>query len=319
MQKAGNFDYLHRTNLAEEEEAEDYKTGRDTTKVYFFIIAIVALLATNIYFYLRYQSSELAIQGINTEKVEMRDEIDRIEAEVNRLSLENTDLSTSLQASRDSLRLLIADLRVRLSQQTITHAELEQTQAELDKLRAEVIKYKDEMSSLKAQNARLLAERQKLENSVAAHQTQVTQLEEENTVLQDQLKSAAALKLSNMRIVGIRERSRNREQVEDKAKRIDKFQVSFSLVDNPLVPIGETDIYMRVIDPSGNLRTSSNLTFALQGNPMQYTEKHRIHFTNQGETYHLEWVDPQGFKKGTYTILLYTENSTMGKNSIVLN
>src|SRR5690606_5314511 len=106
-----------------------------------------------------------------------------------------------------------------------------------------------------AQNARLLAERQKLENSVAAHQTQVTQLEEENTVLQDQLKSAAALKLSNMRIVGIRERSRNREQVEDKAKRIDKFQVSFSLVDNPLVPIGETDIYMRVIDPSGNLRT----------------------------------------------------------------
>lgn len=318
MQKAGNFEYFH-TNTSTHEESEDTKSGRDTTKVYFFIIAIAALLATNIYFYMKYQSSETAALGVNTEKVYMRDEIDRIEAEVNRLSSENAMLNATLKTSQDSMRALIADLRGRLSQQNITHLELQQAQLELDKLRLEVVRYKDELETLKNQHAQLLYENKNLEQIVAQKMDEVTQLEEQNLDLTDQLKSVAVLKLSNMHIVGIRERSRNREAVDSRARRVSKFQIQFSIVDNPLVEPGPADVYLRVIDPSGNLISPQNLSFELAGNPMQYTDKTTIDFTNQGESYTMEWVDPTGFKKGTYTIVLYTEDSTMGRSSIVLN
>lgn len=318
MQKAGNFEYIH-THASSEEESEESKGSRDTTKVYFFIIAIIALLATNIYFYLKYQSSGEAAFGIHTERVYMRDEIDRIEAEVNRLTSENMALNVTLKTTQDSMRMLIADLRGRLSQQNITHLELQQAQVELDNLRAEVVRYKDELSLLKSQHAQLLDEKKTLQEVVAQKTDEVSLLEERNLNLTDQLKSAAVLKLSNMSIVGIRERSRNREAVDDRARRIDKFRIQFSIVDNPLVEPGPAAVYLRVIDPSGNLSTSQNLSFELLGNPMQYTDKATIEFTNQGESYTLEWVDPDGFKKGTYTIVLYTEDSTMGRSSIILN
>jgi len=119
--------------------------------------------------------------------------------------------------------------------------------------------------------------------------------------------------------MGIRERKGNREDVDDKSRRVDRFRIVFTIADNPLIESGEVDIYMRVIDPNGNLKTKENQTFELSGNPMQYTDKSIITFTNQGESYTMEWLDPQGFKKGTYTIVLYTDNSTMGRGSIVLN
>lgn len=319
MQKAGNYEYIH-THLKEDTaDAAETRNGKDTTKVYFFILAILALLATNIYFYLKYQSSEEVTLGVQSEKVYMRDEIDRIEAEVNRLTQENTLLNSTLSTTQDSMRTLIADLRGRLGQQHISQGELKLAYAELDKLRAEVVRYRSELESLQAQHAQLLDENKNLQEVVAQKSDEVFLLEEQNLTLTDQLRSAALLKLSNMQIVGIRERSRNREVVDDRARRVDKFQIQFSIVDNPLVGPGPVDVYVRVIDPSGNLRTTDNLSFELSGNPMQYTEMATIDFTNQGESYTLEWVDPEGFKKGTYTIVLYTKDSTMGRSSIVLN
>lgn len=318
MQRVEPDDY-HDEDLANEVADGEHFVKRDTTKIYFFILAIAALLATNVYFYIKYQTSEELAYGISTEMAFMQDEIDRIEAEMNRLTSENLDLSQSLKASEDSVRLLIANLREKLSQQNLTRMELTAAQQEIDHLRVEVVQYKDELAQVTYQNNQLLSENENLQREVSNREVQLSELEQENQGMADQIRSAAVLKLSNINVMGIRERRGSREDVDDKARRVDRFQIVYTIADNPLVETGDFEVYMRVIDPNGNLKTSDNQSFELSGNPMQYTDKATIAFTNQGESYTMDWIDPSGFKKGTYTIVLYTTKSTMGRGSIVLN
>ncbi|HZH54561.1 MAG TPA: hypothetical protein VFD72_02830 [Sphingobacteriaceae bacterium] len=321
MQNAKKIDYTYtNSNLDNvEEDIQEEPVKRDTTKIYLFILAIVTLLATNVYFYTKYKTSEERAFSMNSERIYLQDEVDRIEGELNRLSSENAELSQALSISEDSVRLIIADLRATLEQQNLTQADLIEAQQEIDHLREEVFQYRESLSALARQNARLQNENETLIQEISSNQERVSSLEAENLNLSEQIKTAAVLKLSNINISGVRVRSGGRTEVENRARRVDHFNIVFNLADNPLVEQGEIDLFTRVIDPNGNLKTTENQIFELNGNPMQYTERHSIMFTNQGESYTMEWIDNQGFKKGTYTVVLYTENSTLGHSSIILN
>lgn len=289
------------------------------TKIYFFIFAIMALIATNVYLYLKYQSTTEVSYQITAEKLHLQDEVDRIEAEVNRLTTENVQLSASLRGSQDSVRTLIANLRERLNEQNITMQELQVAQKELSLLRVNVYEYRQGLEEIAERNEKLLIEQENLQRANEEKQNELRLLAERNQLLNEQLKSAAILKTSRIDVAAIRERSRNREDLTNRARRTDKLRISFSIVDNPLAEEGELPIYMRVIDPTGNLSTAQSQVFHLEDNPMQYTAKTSINFTNRGESYNIDWIDPDQFKKGIYTILLYTDQSTMGRASIILD
>lgn len=322
MQNAEKIDYTFTDSHlddVEEQMQEEVPVKRDTTKIYLFILAIVTLLATNVYFYVKYKTSEERAFGMSTEQVYLQDEVDRIEGELNRLSSENTELSQALSISEDSVRFLIAELRTKLDQQNLTQNDLIQAQQQIDQLRGEVFQYRESLSALSIQNTRLQNENESLIQEISSNQERVTTLEAANLDLSEQIKTAAVLRLSNINISGIRVRSSGRTEVDNRARRINHVHIVFNLADNPLMELGEVDLFIRVIDPNGNLKTKEGQVFDLAGNPMQYTEKNRINFTNQGESYSIDWIDSQGFKKGTYTVVLYTEKSTLGHSSIILN
>ena len=79
------------------------------------------------------------------------------------------------------------------------------------------------------------------------------------------------------------------------------------------------DIYIRIIDPTGNLITSTDAgTFNADGQDLQFTYKTSIDFKDDGTTYSIDWVNPGPFQKGSYTVLLYADGYTMGKSAFAL-
>lgn len=292
---------------------------RDSTKIYFFVVAIAALLATNIYFYAKYKTSNEQVSEITYEKIGLQAEIDRIEIELNRLNIENLELNSALLSSRDSAQQVIANLREKLNVQGITQEELDEARRQIDELRSEVYQYAGKLEELQRENTRLVAEQDRLQQTILTVETRADSLEEENITMSEQLRVASALRVSNMNIVGVRERSRGREEPEMRTRRVDRFDISFTIADNPLAELTMVDIYLRVIDPNGNLRTpEGNQFFEAGGNRFQYTYKTSIEFSNDGKLYNLEWRDNKPFQKGTYTILLYSNEGPMGRSSIVL-
>ncbi|MBK1439760.1 hypothetical protein JHJ32_07180 [Parapedobacter sp. ISTM3] len=299
-------------------ESKPGEIRKDSTKIYFFVVAILALLATNVYFYIKYKNTGDRVYELTDERISMQAEIDRIEAELDRLTDENLTLSTSLKAAQDSVRTTIAALRNQLTQNNLTREQLVSAQHEINQLKQQVSKYVTEVENLRVQNEQLRSERDELKQEISSSSDRVAALEEENTDLTNKVRLASTLKVSNISINGVRERSNNKQSVETRARRIDKFQIHFTIADNPLAQVGMHDVYLRVIDPNGNLRTTDNGLFEVDGNQIQYTYKTAINFVNDGADYVIEWTDTKGFQKGTYTILLYADNTVMGQSSVVL-
>ena len=88
---------------------------------------------------------------------------------------------------------------------------------------------------------------------------------------------------------------------------------------NAVAQKGMHDIYLRVLDPTGNLITGGDAgTLTADGQSLQYTYKTSIDFKDDGSAYVVDWMNPSAFTKGTYTVMLYADGYTMGKTSVTL-
>lgn len=291
---------------------------KDTPKIYFFIFAILTLLATNVYFYVKYKNSSEQQTTILSEKIQMETELDRIEVELDRVTRENVELTEALKTAQGNARTKIEELRAKLTQNELNRTELLDAQEEITELRGAVSRYTKDIEQLKSENALLLSERDRLKASVNTVTEKASELETLNSELEQKVAIASALKLSSINVNAIKERKNGNESVESKAKHTDKLKIEFTIADNPLAKTAIYDVYIRVIEPNGNLLITENNIFAVDGVEMQYTDKTGIEFSNDGKFYTIEWKGVENFKPGTYTVVLYTNKGTMGKGTIRL-
>ncbi len=209
-------------------------------------------------------------------------------------------------------------MRTKLSQSELNKSALIETQKEIHELRQTVAQYAKEIEKIKNENALLLTERNNLKDSINQVTSKATELEQLNHELENKVDVATALKLSSININAFRVKGNGKENIETKAKRTDKLKIEFTIADNPLAKIAIYDVYLRIIEPNGNLLITENNIFDADGVEMQYTDRTGIEFNNDGKLYSIEWKDGDGFKEGTYTVMLYSNKGIMGKGTIRL-
>jgi len=294
-------------------------TPKRSPKIYFFIIAILALLATNAYYAIRYKKLGKQVEVLNSEKNQLDIEVDRIEAELNRVTGENIDLAANYKAEHDAARVLIEDLRKKLRENpTIDQSDLLKTQQEIRRLRDLVSQYKTDLENLRKENTQLKTDRENLQSSVKAISSRAQNLEVKNVALEEKIKLASDLKISDININAIKVKNGKKEDTETRAKRADKFQINFTLSNNPLAEVKKYNVYLRITEPSGNLITDGKM-FKVNNEEIQYTAVSAIDFQNDGKEYSIEWnPSAYNFQKGNYTVILYTTKSIMGRSTINL-
>jgi hypothetical protein len=292
-------------------------TQRDSTKIYLLIAVIVALLGTNTYLFLKDRESSNRVVTMSDEKSRMGTEIDKIEAELDNATNINIQLTAEMKAEQERARKQINRLRLALSKGQLTKDQFAKAQEEIQELRNIVAKYSAEIGELKSLNANLTVERNELKTVVDSVSYKASDLQKQNEELSSKVKLASYLKTSNVSIMAINVKNNGKESPATRASNTDKLRINFSIVENPLARKGIYNIYLRVIDPSGNLIISkSNSTFTSQDEELQYTYKTGIEFTNEGNIYTIDWANSGKFQKGNYTMLLYSDDYAMGKGTI---
>ncbi len=296
------------------------KAKKNPVKIYFFFIAIAVLIATNLYYVFEYKNLGNKVELLGSEKYRLQAEVDRIEAELNRLIQDNPTISQALMDNQMEARSQISNLRFRLSSSDVNDEDIDIVRFEVQNLRFLVDEYNTDIENLKKENLKLSTERDRLRVSVSSANKQVDQLTEENILLQEKVETASGLKISDITLNSIQLRGRDREKVEARAKRVDLIRINFDIVDNPLAVKGTHDVYLRIIDPNGNLLTFDDGIFTANEKTMQYTYKASIEFLNDGKRYSIDWQpkDSPNFQKGIYTVVLYADGFTMGRGSITL-
>ncbi len=293
---------------------------RDKSKIYFFLIAISALLLTNVYFFVKFKSSGEKLYTVTLQKEELQREVDRAEAELDNLkSSYSEDFPVLFIEDELAVRETIKDLRFQLDDVNINDQQIQTAKSAIQRLKNRVMEIKDETVELRLQNEILRKENEKLNSKVEEKSYEVQALQSDNLDLNKKVSTASSIKVSSIMMNGVEKNRKGIYEIETRAKRIDKLQIKFTIADNVLAKEGPKDIYIRVIDPLGNLIANSTNLFHIQGgNKLQYTFKENIDFTNRGEEYEFLWSGDEKFKKGAYTVLLYADGSIMGRSSIVL-
>ncbi|HEY0244656.1 MAG TPA: hypothetical protein VGC01_03760 [Mucilaginibacter sp.] len=307
------------------ENQSEQTPKKNSNVIYFLIVVILALLGTDVYLYMKKNTSDEKIVYQNDEKTRLQTELDSLEAQVEQVNAGKTKMSVEMQAKNDSLKAKIKTLRFELAKGKLTAAELGKAQEDVKQLRYFVTKYTADLEELKKQNASLTTERDTLKTNLTAVSEKANNLTQQTTTLQKQnqdlstkVQIASALKIGEASVVAYKIKGSGKEVDVSRASPAKKIKINFTVASNAVAEKGSHDIFVRVIDPTGNLITSGGGTFTSDGQDLQYTYKTSIDFKDDGSGYTIDWVNPSAFQKGTYTVLLYADGYTMGKTGVTL-
>ncbi len=295
--------------------------------IYFLIAVILALLGSSIYLYLQKNKSDERIvtqqnddnKVLVTTRTTLKESLDSLTTQLDSANSGKHRISKALQAKDEELKAKITQLRKALASGNLTAKQLTSAKEDIKQLRYFVTKYTTDIEELKQQNATLTTERDTLKTNLATVNQKATTLQKQNQDLSNKVQIAAAIKTSSVQIAAYKIKNSGKEVEVSRANPAKKIKVNFTIASNELAQKGLHDIYLRVIDPTGNLVTTSNSgNFNIDSQDMQYSYKSSIDFKNDGSGYVIDWVNPAEFQKGTYSVLLYADGYPMGKSSFNL-
>ncbi len=301
------------------ENRSEQPSKKNSNVIYFLIAVVVALLGTDVYLYMQKKQDAKIIYQRDDEKHRLQTELDSLEAQIEQVNSSKAKLSAEMQARTDSLQNKIQVLKRALAKGQLSVAELKHAQEDIKQLRYFVTKYTADIEELKQQNASLATERDTLKNQVANVTQKATTLEEQNKELNTKVKVASALKMGSAEVVAYKIKNSGKEVDVTRASTAKKIKINFTVASNEVAEKGLHDVYVRITDPAGNLIVMADSgVFTADGQELQYTYKTSIDFKDEGSTYTIDWVNPEKFVKGDYTVLLYADGFTMGKTAFKL-
>jgi predicted RNase H-like nuclease (RuvC/YqgF family) len=301
------------------ENQTDRAPKRNSNVIYFLIVVILALVGSDIYLLLTKNKTESIVVTQQGDKERLRTELDSLENQIEQVNSGKTKITAELQAKNDSLKIKIKELRHQLDRGKLTRAELTKAQEDVKQLRYFVTKYTADIDELKKQNESLTTERDTLKTNLVAVKQKATTLQKQNEDLGTKVQIASALKIGSINISTLKLKSSGKEVEKNRAAVTKKIKIDFTIPSNAVAEKRMHDVYVRIIDPTGNLMTQTDSgNFQADGQDFQYTFKAAIDFKDDGSGYSIDWVNPGTFQKGAYTVLLYSDGYTMGKSSFTL-
>lgn len=301
------------------ENKSEPTSKKNSNVIYFLIAVVIALLGTDVYLYMQKKQDTKVIFQQDDEKHRLQTELDSLEAQIEQVNAGKAKMSAEMQSRNDSLQAKIKVLRKALAKGQLTIAELKSAQEDIKQLRYFVTKYTADIEELKQQNASLTTERDTLKNNLASVSQKASTLEQQNQELNTKVKVASALKIGNAEVVAYKVKSSGKEVDVTKAGSAQKIKINFNVASNAVAEKGMHDVYVRITDPAGNLMIASDSgVFTADGQELQYTYKTAIDFKDDGSVYTIDWVNPNKFTKGDYTVILYADGYTMGKTTFHL-
>ena len=291
---------------------------KDTNKIYFLIAVIVALLGTNVYLFFQKNKSDQRVVTVNDDKTALQTELEKLETELEQATSSTGQLSEELKTKDEELKSKIAQLRVALGKGQLTAGELAKAKEDVKQLRYFVNKYTGDIDQLQKQNALLAGERDSLKTTVTSVKQLADNLTKKNDSLFVKVKAGAAIKTSSLQIGAFRSRNSGKEIGVTKASIAQKIKINFTINTNPIAEKGTHDIYMRILDPTGNLITGEGGTFAANDQELQYTYKTALEFNGEAKNFTIDWSNRNPFQVGNYTVILYADGYTMGRGTFAL-
>lgn len=311
------------------------------------IAAIIGLLCFS--GYLLYKNNDL--QKLSEQQSLEIDESEKLKGELEKQYYESLSELEEMRGNNDELNALIEKQKDELKEKKNqiyrllkTKNDLESARSEMTAMRLQLNQYVTELNTLKQDNAALQAKTVKLEKSNESLRTDLTSKIEENSQLetaratlvsekQDLTSKAAdlgrkvdiasAVKVTGVTVTGWKIKNSGKAVKKKYAKNIERLELCFNTLDNRVIPAGEEDFFIRIINPLGETLAveelgSGVLTEKLNDQQIRYTQSATIDYQNEAGNVCSTWEPNITFDKGKYSVEVYNKGYLSGKGEFLL-
>ena len=277
------------------------------------VIAVMAWMLVN-------QKNVIVQQEKSSEsvKTELQAQLDSLLAEHNRVKSTYGELTNSLK-ERDS----IIDVKATEIKKLLwAKSELTVVKRKLAQLQQITHVYEQQIDSLFTVNRKLKAENEKIKIDFNLEQQKTTDLSKDKQALNEKITGAAVLKAYKISAVAFKSKGVEKEKETDKASRVDKIKVCFTISENKLVSSGYKRFFVRIARPDNVILTRGPAyTFQFLGQTLQFSAMETLNYEGDAAdvcAYFELPVSGSELVKGKYFVNVFTEDREIGQTTFEL-
>lgn len=249
---------------------------------------------------------------------ELQGQLDSLLAEHERVKVSYGELSKSLSERDSIINVKAIEIKKLLGSKT----ELEVVKRKLAQLQQITQVYEQQIDSLFTVNRKLKAENEKIKTDYDLEQQKTSDLSKDKEALNEKISGAAILKAYKISAVAYKSKGVDSEKETDKATRVDKIKVCFTVGENKLVSSGYKRFFVRIARPDNTILTRGPAyTFQFLGQTLQFSTMETLNYEGDAAdvcTYFEQPASGSEFLKGRYYVNIFTEDREIGQTSFEL-
>ena len=255
----------------------------------------------------------------NIERNELKTQLDSLVREHEKLKVQYGALNNRLSEKDQLIQSKIEEINSLINNK----GELSKIKKKMDALRRITQSYVHQIDSLFVVNKTLKEENVKVKNDFKTAQLKSEELEKDKVDLTTKVNNAAVLKAFKISGKGVRYKKRGtQEESANKAKKVEKLTISFTLLENSLLDEGNKNIFIRIAGPDGKIlceNTQDAYSFMYQGSRLQYTLKQVVNYDKKNQDITVFWKQSAEFQPGLYNIDIYSDEKNIGSGGFTLD
>lgn len=308
------------TNAQTQGDKEKDSSGK---KLYLIIISLLSILCIILGWQYWEQKNRadkvvVVVEQVKTENTSVKTELLELQQEY--ATLETND--KAVQAQLDEKKAEIVNLLAQAEKHKDDAYIISKLKKEAATLRKIMRGFVGTIDSLNTLNKTLIVEKDRVKADLGKEQTKSSKLSKEKEDLQGVVSLGSILKAGGIKASGVRFKSGGKKEIEtNKAKKVEKLKVIFTLGENKIAKKGNKDVYIRVLTPDGKELTladdESNM-FTFNGVRGFFSSKETISYDNQETTMIMFCERKDGFLPGKYIIEIYSDQANIGQTTLKL-
>lgn len=269
------------------------------------IILIVAICGLVVWNLTQRNEMQEMVELMTIEKEELQEEYEDLAIQFDgfqEMDIRNDSLQDQLSREQQRVQDLLEELRVTKATNARRIAELKK---ELATVREVMKDYVRQIDSLNATNARLTEENILVRRENQEVRSQNEELTLANTALTETVKRASMLEITSCTLTKLNKKDKKTHM----ASNIRKLQFDYVIAKNITCKPGLKDLYVRVIDPNGNLlEENPEHVFAFESGELPYSVVQQIEYS--GDNYSGTCYCPiEEAQEGDYSVDFFCEGN----------
>jgi len=281
-------------------------------------IILVILCGILVWKMLDYKTEVQVVQVQADERDEIKAELDSLIAEHEKMKSEYGDMNDVLLTKDSMIQNQIKEITKLMD----SKVELNRLKRKMKALRRITQDYVHQIDSLVIENTALVEENTKIKEDYRSAYNKSVSLSKEKEELSEKVTNAAVLRAFNVQVDAIRMKRRGTvEDVTEKARRAEQIKVSFTLLENSLIPAGDQPIYVRIARPDESIMTKAETdqySFMYNEEPLQFSMKEVVTYEQKNKKVTVYWSQTEEYAPGLYEVDVFSNDAHIGKGSLRL-